>query len=172
MICISPSHIYNSALRFSPSSSWLHQYYSAEISQEIQIVKGISFEWEQCFHTAQLDDYPLALKSWKDTIAVSSYSSHITISNTITGNQMAVLSGHTSWVRSLNFSPNGALLVSGSHDRTIKLWDMQTGGVVATFHGHTGYVYSVSISVDCATIASGSQDKTIVRVLPLPNKSR
>ena len=161
MICISPSHIYHSALQFSPSSSWLHQYYGAEISQEIQIVKGISFEWEKCFHTVQLDDYPLALESWKDTIAVSSYSSHITISNTITGNQMAVLFGHTSWVRSLTFSPDGALLVSGSHDRTIKLWDIQTGGVVTTFYGHTGYVYSVSISVDCATIASGSLDKTI-----------
>jgi len=53
------------------------------------------------------------------------------------------------------------MLVSGSNDRTIKLWDMQTGGVVKTFQGHTYYVCSVSISPNCTTIASGSGDNTI-----------
>jgi len=51
--------------------------------------------------------------------------------------------------------------VSGSHDKTIKLWDVQTGGVVKTFHGHTSIVRSVSISVDNTMIASGSADRTI-----------
>jgi len=74
---------------------------------------------------------------------------------------MAILSAHTSLVRSLVFSPDGRSLVSGSADETIKLWDMQTGGVVKTFQGHTSQVHSVSISTDCTTIASGSYDKTI-----------
>jgi len=75
--------------------------------------------------------------------------------------QVAILSGHDGYVLSLVFSPEGTSLVSGSKDRTIKLWDMQTGGVVKTFKGHTDEVYSVSISADCTTIASGSGDKTI-----------
>jgi len=63
-------------------------------------------------------------------------------------------------VRSLTFSSDGTSLVSGSYDKTVKLWDVQTGGVVKTFHGHTGKIRSVSISADHTTIASGSEDRT------------
>ena len=59
------------------------------------------------------------------------------------------------------FSSDGTFLVSGSFDKTVKLWDIQTGGVVKTFFGHTDKVYAVSISADSTTIASGSHDKTI-----------
>ena len=85
----------------------------------------------------------------------------ITILNAITGSQVAVLSEHTSLVRSVTLSLDGAFLVSGGDDKNVKLWDVQTGGVIKTFCGHTGWVVSVSISPDCATIASGSRDKTI-----------
>jgi len=51
--------------------------------------------------------------------------------------------------------------VSGSDDKTAKLWDVQTGGVVKNFHGHTRQVLSVSISPNHTTFASGSQDNTI-----------
>jgi len=56
---------------------------------------------------------------------------------------------------------DGTLLVSGSADHTIKLWDVQTGGTVKTFCGHTHLVLSVSISADNTMIASGSRDQTI-----------
>jgi len=157
----SPSQIYHSALPFSPSSSWLHECYSRELSQEVKVVKGLPAEWGTCFRTVVLDSYPCTLACWKDTIAVGLQSQNICILDGITGSQAAVLSGHTGWVRSLTFSSDGASLVSGSYDKTIKLWDVQTGGVIKTFHGHTNTVYSVSISVDCNMIASGSGDGTI-----------
>jgi len=133
-----------------------------EVSQEINIIKGISAGWGTCSRTVLLNNYLWALACWKDIIAVGSGSFSITIHNAITGVQVAILSGHTKWVSSLVFSPDGTSLVSGSGDRTIKLWDVQTGGVVRTFQGHTGYVNSVCISADCTTIASGSDDKTII----------
>ena len=125
------------------------------------MVKGLPAEWGTCTRTVALANRLLALTCWKDTIAVGLTSGDIIILDGITGSQTAILSGHTDWVRSLAFLPDGTSLVSGSHDKTIKLWDVQTGGVVKTFYGHTDYVLSVSISADCTMIASGSGDMTI-----------
>jgi WD40 repeat protein len=35
------------------------------------------------------------------------------------------LTGHTDWVESVSFSPDGRLLASGSWDKTIKLWQVR-----------------------------------------------
>jgi len=160
LISNSPSHIYHSALPFSPSSSWLHECYTALLSQGVKVVKGLPAEWGTCSRTVVMENIPYSPACWKDTIAVSSQLC-IIILNAITGSQVAVLSGHTGLVVSLTFSLDGALLVSGGHDRTVKLWDLQTGGVIKTFCGHAHYVYSVSISPDSTTLASGSLDKSI-----------
>jgi len=37
------------------------------------------------------------------------------------------LKGHTHWVASVAFSPDGRTLASGSWDQTIKLWDVAPG---------------------------------------------
>jgi len=125
------------------------------------VVKEVSAGWGTCFRAVSLDDCSDAFTYWKDTIAVGLNSGCIIILNTITGTQMTTLSGHTDIVKSLAFSPDGTLLVSGSSDKVVKLWDMQTGGVVKTFQGHDYAVYSVYISADHTTIASGSRDRTI-----------
>lgn len=125
------------------------------------MVKGLPAEWGMCFRTVLLDNCPLALACWKDTIAIGSQSPDIIIFDAITGSQVAILSGHTDQVNFLAFSPDGMIFVSGGDDTTVKLWDMQTGGVVKIFFGHTSWVTSVSISADCTMIASGSYDKAI-----------
>ena len=155
----SPSFTYHSAIPFSPSSSWLHQSYAT--SRGVKVVTGLPAEWGTCSRTVALGDVPLTLACWKDMIAVGLQSHNIVLLDAITGGQAAVLSGHTDEVRSLAFSSDGTLLVSGSHDETISLWDIQTGGMVKTFCGHTNSVRSVSISSDRSTIASGSRDQTI-----------
>jgi len=156
-----PSYIYHCALPFSPSSSWLYECYIAELSQGVRVVEGLQGEWGMCSRTVLFKDHPRALSYWNNTIAVGFDHGDILILNGITGSQTAILSGHTNSVRSLTFSLDGTSLVSGSHDNTVKLWDMQTGGVVKTFSGHTSTVWSVSNSVNHTTIASGSNDKTI-----------
>ena len=153
----SPFQIYHSILLFSPSSSWLHNYYSTELSQVVKVVKGLSVCWRSCFRTVELYDNPLALACWKDTIVVGlEESQDIMILDRISGCQAAILSGHTNGVRCGTFSSDGLLFISGSDDGTVKLWDIQTGGVIKNFYNHTSSVFSVSISVDCSMIVSGS----------------
>jgi WD40 repeat protein len=72
------------------------------------------------------------------------------------------LMGHGSQINSIAFSPDGKQLVSGSFDKTIKLWNTANGKERLTIKGHSGMVYSVAFSPDGKRLASGSDDKTTV----------
>ena len=80
-----------------------------------------------------------------------------------TGDQNpSVLTGHCgAWVCCVAFSPDGTLLVSGSDDCSVVLWDMQNHSLVRSFKGHTDSVWTVAFSPHGNVIASGSNDSTI-----------
>lgn len=149
-----PSEIYHHALPFTPSSSWLRTCYSGDLLREVELVKGLPKHLGECLLVVPFDCEPAALACWKDLIAVGLYYG-------ITGIHTPVLSGHVRPVGSLAFSSDGSLLISGSYDKTIVLWDVQTGRFETAFSGHTGRVRCVSISLDSSVVASGSDDKTI-----------
>jgi WD40 repeat protein len=58
------------------------------------------------------------------------------------------------------FSRDAKRVVTGSGDKTAKVWDAQTGIVVATLTGHTEAVSAVAFSPDGKRVLTGSQDKT------------
>ncbi len=69
--------------------------------------------------------------------------------------------GHSGWVRSLAWSPDGKVLASGSRDTTIQLWDVETGMPRQDFKGHAKEIYCLAWSPDGQTLASGAGDKSI-----------
>ncbi|HEY9703387.1 MAG TPA: WD40 repeat domain-containing serine/threonine-protein kinase, partial [Allocoleopsis sp.] len=71
------------------------------------------------------------------------------------------LTGHSQEINSVNFSPDGRFLASGSKDTTIKIWEITTGKELHSFTGHLDGVMSVNFSPDGRFLASGSLDKTI-----------
>jgi len=72
-----------------------------------------------------------------------------------------LLEGHSDYVWSVAFSPNGLVLASGSDDNTIKLWDTASGTEIRTLKGHNGQVLSVAFSPDGRALASGSGDSSL-----------
>ena len=51
--------------------------------------------------------------------------------------QVRALDGHTDQVTSTSFSLDGKRIVSGSLDKTVKIWDVETGALVRNLPGTT-----------------------------------
>jgi len=47
------------------------------------------------------------------------------------------LEGHSEWVNSVAFSPDGQRVVSGSRDGTVKIWDVTSGSEVQSLEDHS-----------------------------------
>jgi WD40 repeat protein len=62
---------------------------------------------------------------------------------------------HTNSVNSVAFSTDGTRLVSGSDDKTVKLWDVSSGQLIRTLEGHSSRVRSVAYSPDGSRVLSG-----------------
>ena len=58
------------------------------------------------------------------------------------------------------FSPDGARVLTGSFDKTARLWDAATGKEIRAFKGHESWVLSVAFSPDGARVLTGSADHT------------
>ena len=71
------------------------------------------------------------------------------------------LEGHTDRVWAVAVSPDGRFIVSGSDDRTVKVWELESGRLLRSLEGHTGRVRAVAVSPDGRFIVSGSDDRTV-----------
>ena len=111
------------------------------------------------------------------TIASASKDKTIKLWDVDTGQLIRTLKGHFDKVNSVAFvvknngnkSLNNTIIVSGSNDNTIKLWNPQ-GEVIHTFKKDPGYVYSIAISPDESTIASGGSAENIIKLWQMPFK--
>jgi WD40 repeat protein len=76
------------------------------------------------------------------------------------GPALQVIEGHTDWVSSVIFSPDGLRIISGSYDRTVRIWNTMTGRLLTVCDGHTSRICSIALSPEGTKMISGSYDKT------------
>jgi WD40 repeat protein len=72
------------------------------------------------------------------------------------------LTGHSQVPRSCSFAPEGATIVSGSQDSTMKIWSTATGQCLHTIDGHSRCVCSCSFSPGGHAIYSASHDGSLM----------
>ncbi len=77
------------------------------------------------------------------------------------GKQLALCTGHNSWVWSVAYSPSQPILASCGQDHQVRVWDSTTGQCLKLLEGHTGIATSVAFSPDSQWLASTSGDQTI-----------
>ena len=68
---------------------------------------------------------------------------------------------HSNFVNSVSISKDGLKIVSGSDDKSIKIWEVSSGKLLKSLDGHSDIVRCVCFSNDGSKIASGSDDTTI-----------
>ena len=72
-----------------------------------------------------------------------------------------VLKGHTDPVMCVAVTADGRRVVSGSLDKTVRVWDVETGQCLAILKEHTAGVLGVAVTADGRRVVSGSYDKTV-----------
>ncbi len=75
--------------------------------------------------------------------------------------ETTVQRGHTRAVKSVDFSHNGKFIISGSEDKTIKLWEVSSGRELRTYNGHQSIVNDVVFTPDDKILISASKDGQI-----------
>jgi WD40 repeat protein len=82
-----------------------------------------------------------------------------------------ILQGHTDFVCSVAITSDNKYVVSGSRDKTVRVWNLDKKTQKAVLQGHTDFVCSVAITSDNKHVVSGSSDKT-VRMWNLDEKTQ
>ncbi len=130
--------------------------------QQISILLGHSFEanslafrWEgqnQILLSGSYDDKILKFRDLNKSYNYNQQKNY--------WQWVANFNSHTSVIDSIAISPDGKTLASGSHDNTIKLWDIASGKELKSINNKQS-VYAIAFSPDGLTIASGDRANNI-----------
>ena len=87
------------------------------------------------------------------------------------GEQLHSLYGHEGEIGAIALSPEQQILASGSHDKSIKIWNLQTGKLICTFGNlltwgaHKETVSCLAFTPDKQTLISGGSDRSLTSLI-------
>ena len=87
------------------------------------------------------------------------YNSEADSANSISS---TILQGHTGIIISVSLTPDGKWALTGSRDRTARLWDLRNPADIRSYSllGHTKLLYSAALTPDGKWALTGSMDHT------------
>ncbi len=90
-----------------------------------------------------------------------SHDGNIRLWDVADGRLVHTFTDHTDMVSAVAFTPHGQI-VSGSKDRTLRLWNPKTGKQLGSpLRGHTQAVTAVACTPDATRILSAAEDRTV-----------
>ena len=97
-----------------------------------------------------VNGYGFALSPDEKVLATSIENNGVGLWDTVTGQQLVTLTGHTAFVVGLAFSPDGSYLATGGNDDVARIWDLRAWRAAGQSAG-------VTISQTAKTLACYSQ---------------
>ena len=130
-------------------------------ANQVYPVKIWSLETMQC--TANLTATNPVARLLNDRILLGSEDGPIKVWDIGGSNPAALmdLEGHSDAIWSIDASDTSNAALSGSFDKSVRLWDLRTGQCVRIMEGHSHWVTSVSMDSACKTAVSGSRDEKV-----------
>lgn len=132
-------------------------------SGDDQMVRVWNPQNGECITTITSDSswrLPLAISKDGSVLIAGNSGGGITFWNRRTLNN-TLISGHTADIRAVAITPDGRWALSGSDDRTVRLWNLRSKKCLAILEGHTQGVTGVAINSTCTRAVSCSEDGTI-----------
>ncbi|CAJ0955893.1 unnamed protein product, partial [Mesorhabditis belari] len=118
--------------------------------------------WVTQIATTTRDDRTTVISSSRDkTMIIWDVDSSSVNETGHAGRPLKSLHGHGHFVSDVVISQDGQFALSGSWDKSLRLWDLNTGASTRRFASHEKDVLSVAFSADNRQIVSGSRDRTI-----------
>jgi len=144
-------------VRWTANGAWL----ASCSSGTIRIWETTMWAQVHTFYEGIIPRYPELSWNSDGTRLASLIGSNIQIWNTVLGVEDCTLHGPDDSVTTIQWSPDGTMLASGSRNNTIRIWDMTTesaGYRCDSVRAHTGRITSVAWDSSSTQLVSGSYD--------------